>query len=59
MQIGDKVSKIKLTERGWKLVKEIAKAGVQVWSNDTQSMIWRVKTESIYLMWERNMKGGK
>lgn len=46
-----------LTEDGWTLVKEIANSGLEIWSKDTLRLIWRVKTESIYHLWNtKNLK---
>jgi hypothetical protein len=56
VEIGDKISRQKLTELGWTMTKEIRKASCEIWENDTQRLIWRVKTEMVYLMWDNKLR---
>lgn len=64
MEIGEKYSRDELIKLGWTKIKAIAKAGCEIWTKDTsggtyiQKIIWRVKTQSIYLMWD-NRKEAK
>jgi len=56
MEIGDKISRVELTELGWELVKELLKCSCEIWEKGTQRLMWRVKTETIYTLWNKERR---
>lgn len=56
MEIGDKITKSELTKDGWELFKEVPNCGTEIWSKGTRRLMWRVKYESIYLLWDKGRK---
>jgi hypothetical protein len=55
MEIGTKISRAELTKLGWNRVKEMAKASCEIWAKGTENLIWRIKTEVVYLYWDSKM----
>ena len=55
MEIGQKITRAELTEQGWVLVREIAKASCEIWAKGSENLIWRIKNESVYLHWDSKM----
>lgn len=64
MEIGNIITRQELLTQGWTFQQKIMKGSAEIWTKDTsgktylQSIIWRVKTQSVYLMWDRIKKGG-
>lgn len=56
MEIGEKVTSTKLTEDGWTKIKDIAKCSCEIWSKGGKRLMVRVKTSSIYLLWDKNRR---
>ena len=54
MEIGEKISSQKLTELGWEKIKALAGNSCEIWSKESQKIIWRIKNESVYLIWTSN-----
>lgn len=53
MEIGDKVTRDELKESGWEFQKEILATACEIWTKGTLRMIWRVKYETVYALWDK------